>query len=599
MNNILQQAHNLFVHGRFKEVITLIAPLLNDQPNNPIFNKIMGLCYKDLHDSLLAIKYLNQSLKYQAKQHDLENIVGTIYKKLNKPELAIKHYQNAISIDGDNVNYLNNLGFMLINVQSYDQAEQCFIKSLKIKCDQANARIGLASSYNLNNNEFKAKELLKEVISDNPNNFIATYNLALICKKLKSYDEALSYFKSANAIKPNVTSLLENLGFLYYENNQVELAITAFKDGLKANPTDVALNSALARVLWEQGSKDFLSHYQTRKVSEMTIDLAIDYYFKLMKVGDIGKAGEVLSTIESTYENSLMVIIARSQFLYENKDYQKGYSTLINLQKIRPLVAAELDWLARHAFALGKYDEVIKIYEDLIIVEPDHQGYWCLLSTALREQDYGRFENLTLYNELIFIVDIDLPDGYDNIEKFNVELMAELKTTHISNHQPLEQSLVGGTQTIGNLFTGSKTNVEKLENSLKATITKTLNKLPHRITHPTLKHANSDFKFSGAWSVWLTSSGFHKSHYHSEGWYSGVYYVNTPDESDLKQGAGYLKIGEPDIILPSQHDAEYYIKPKSGQLVLFPSFLWHGTVPFKSKTPRVTVAFDITPQSKK
>ena len=30
-------------------------------------------------------------------------------------------------------------------------------------------------------------------------------------------------------------------------------------------------------------------------------------------------------------------------------------------------------------------------------------------------------------------------------------------------------------------------------------------------------------------------------------------------------------------------------------LVLFPSYFWHGTVPFVSDQPRLTVAFDAVP----
>jgi hypothetical protein len=30
-------------------------------------------------------------------------------------------------------------------------------------------------------------------------------------------------------------------------------------------------------------------------------------------------------------------------------------------------------------------------------------------------------------------------------------------------------------------------------------------------------------------------------------------------------------------------------------LVLFPSYLWHGTVPYEDRAPRLTVAFDAVP----
>jgi len=37
------------------------------------------------------------------------------------------------------------------------------------------------------------------------------------------------------------------------------------------------------------------------------------------------------------------------------------------------------------------------------------------------------------------------------------------------------------------------------------------------------------------------------------------------------------------------------VKPERGMLVLFPSFFWHGTVPFGGNGTRLTVAFDAVP----
>jgi hypothetical protein len=37
------------------------------------------------------------------------------------------------------------------------------------------------------------------------------------------------------------------------------------------------------------------------------------------------------------------------------------------------------------------------------------------------------------------------------------------------------------------------------------------------------------------------------------------------------------------------------LRPVPGRLALFPSYLWHGTVPFSDAEPRLTVAFDMKP----
>jgi len=38
-----------------------------------------------------------------------------------------------------------------------------------------------------------------------------------------------------------------------------------------------------------------------------------------------------------------------------------------------------------------------------------------------------------------------------------------------------------------------------------------------------------------------------------------------------------------------------FVKPERGMLVLFPSYFWHGTVPFGGSDTRLTVAFDAVP----
>ena len=40
---------------------------------------------------------------------------------------------------------------------------------------------------------------------------------------------------------------------------------------------------------------------------------------------------------------------------------------------------------------------------------------------------------------------------------------------------------------------------------------------------------------------------------------------------------------------------EYAVRPEPGRLVLFPSYLWHGTAPFETDESRLTIAFDVLP----
>ena len=95
---------------------------------------------------------------------------------------------------------------------------------------------------------------------------------------------------------------------------------------------------------------------------------------------------------------------------------------------------------------------------------------------------------------------------------------------------------------------------------------------------------------AGAWSVRLNRQGFHTDHVHPEGWLSSAFYIRLPH---ARGGEGWLKFGEPGTPTRPHLGAEYFVRPEPGMLVLFPSYMWHGTVPFASAGTRLTCAFDV------
>ena len=117
----------------------------------------------------------------------------------------------------------------------------------------------------------------------------------------------------------------------------------------------------------------------------------------------------------------------------------------------------------------------------------------------------------------------------------------------------------------------------------------------HNKKHPFLKHVASSFQYQGSWSVLLQKQGFHKNHYHSEGWISGPYYNQIPNAVE-GNGEGWIEFGIPEFNMRDKLEADYVVKPKDGLLVLFPSYFWHGTRPFTTNETRMTVAFDVIPK---
>ena len=58
---------------------------------------------------------------------------------------------------------------------------------------------------------------------------------------------------------------------------------------------------------------------------------------------------------------------------------------------------------------------------------------------------------------------------------------------------------------------------------------------------------------------------------------------------------GWLKFGELFFDVALKNPVRRAVQPVPGRLVLFPSYMWHGTIPFQDAQPRTTIAFDAVP----
>jgi hypothetical protein len=168
---------------------------------------------------------------------------------------------------------------------------------------------------------------------------------------------------------------------------------------------------------------------------------------------------------------------------------------------------------------------------------------------------------------------------------------------HTDKREVVTQSLRGGTQTMENLFDRGHDLVERLRARIDEAVTTYISRMKADEAHPLLKRRREGFGYSGSWSSRLHDCGFHTNHFHPKGWISSAYYVALPEVVDSAEGQqGWIKFGEPAFEAGLKTPIRRTIQPHAGRLVLFPSYMWHGTVPFHSQAPRMTIAFDAVPK---
>jgi len=248
----------------------------------------------------------------------------------------------------------------------------------------------------------------------------------------------------------------------------------------------------------------------------------------------------------------------------------------------------------RHLLRCRKAEEASAFGQQLLSRGAGYE-VWPYLSIAWRLLGDPRWDWLDRGSDLISVQDLA------ELEPLLPDLTEVLRGLHTARVHPFEQSPRGGTQTDGALLARDEPEIRALRDILHAAVARHAEGLPPvEPDHPILGRPRTGLRFVGSWSVRLTGEGFHVSHVHTRGWISAALYVSLPQSlGDGTHGHdGWLALGAPpaelglDDLKPVR-----LVEPKPARLVLFPSIMWHGTLPF-AEGERLTVAFDATPSGR-
>jgi Flp pilus assembly protein TadD len=253
--------------------------------------------------------------------------------------------------------------------------------------------------------------------------------------------------------------------------------------------------------------------------------------------------------------------------------------------------------LAAAQLGVGNAGAAIAECETLLARTPDDQYLIALETTAWRLLGDERYAQLCDYRNLVVPTQLEAPPPWRDLPGFLADLRVSLNRLHNPDgHALLFQSLRNGTETTQDLSRSADPAIRALFAAFAAPIRHYLEHIGQG-SDPLRRRNQGRWRFNGAWSVRLHSSGYHANHTHPRGWISSACYIELPDcMNDDRNDEGVLTFGEPGIATTPKLGAEYSVRPQVGMLVLFPSYFWHGTVPFRSSQARLTVAFDAVPE---
>ena len=379
-----------------------------------------------------------------------------------------------------------------------------------------------------------------------------------------------------------------------------ERAETALRDCLRLEPRLSEAHNSLAQLIWIR-TADLAQ--ATEVLDQSLRTYANDDALWATKAAILQGAGDTRGAYEclaprAERPQAPPVLLVRAGLSALDFDPAKALSLAQRAMPSMPDNSSARSLLAAAQLGVGDARAALQECEALLIQAPDDQYLIALQTTALRLLGDERYAQLCDYQNLVLPLQIEPPAPWADVPSFLTDLTASLNRLHDPNgHALLFQSLRHGTETTQDLTRSADAAVRGLFQAFAAPIERYLEHIG-RGADPLRRRNNGRWRFNGSWSVRLRNRGFHMSHVHPRGWISSAFYVELPDVmADTRTDEGILSFGKPGILTTPSVEPEYSVRPTPGMLVLFPSYFWHGTIPFESPQPRLTVAFDAVPVS--
>lgn len=594
----LKKAQALEQAGRIAEAEPIYRALLRAYPNHAALTYNLALAVKALGQSVEAESLLRRAIVLEPGEAVLHNALGNILCDQGKFEAARACYAQAIALKPYYVDAHYNLGTSHEAEGRPRDAIDAYERTLSIQpdCVQALARIG-ALMY-MNKLFANALPYLDKAVALRPDHFGAQYHRGCVLAELQRYDEALTAWHLADALRPrNFETALAIANTLQLIGRNDD-ALAALWDLVEKRPKRIETHYQLNSLAWATGRKDvFLKSFAYAREREgEDPDLLLHEAGFRSRLDENEEAERLLRRARELAPERADIAGLLGRTLAQQRKFADSYAFYDAAIKADPQTTK---YRVAFGFALlsdHQPREALRVLEEARAADAFDQLALAGLCLAYRELGDSRYSVLADIANHVRVYDIKVPRGFADARAFNNALAQELQKFHSSTVEPIDQSLRGGTQTLGDLFDQKSIFVQQVRDTITEAVADYVRSLPDDPTHPLSARKAENFTYSGSWSCQLRSSGYHANHVHPSGWISSAYYVHLPHGIDeALDHQGWLKFAESNLALGARDQAEHLVKPIVGRLVLFPSYFWHGTVPFTADDTRLGIAFDVVP----
>lgn len=433
----------------------------------------------------------------------------------------------------------------------------------------------------------------RQAIAANPRSGAAEHNLAACLGDAGRWAEAEPHIRAAFAKGIDAPETWLVLGRCQQSLGRLEAGEAAFRQAIRRRPDMADAQRELAQLLWMRSgdaSTALKDIDAALKAAPNNGALGFVKAQALEFMGRVDEAYGLMLRMAEAHPQVGSVLVYASQLAVQLGRTDAGLQFAERAQRVAPGELPVLVTLAEALITAGQAQRASDVAGDIRRKWSTNQHGIALQATAWRMLGDARYRKLYDYGSLVGSALLDVPDGWASREAYVADVSAALNALHAFKEHPFNQSLRHGSQAV-DILQQTHAALRALPQALDGPIKRRLQELGPG-DDPVRARNRGTYAFQGMWSVKLRPGGYHIDHVHPAGWLSSACYIETVPP---KGREGWIRFGQPGLKMQPPLEAEHYVEPKPGMLVLFPSYMWHGTVPFTGDKPRLTFAFDLVP----
>jgi tetratricopeptide (TPR) repeat protein len=595
LDSQLNQATASFGRGELAQAESMCRTVLAAAPNNAAALHLLGLVRTRGGDRRGGEELLRRSVELEPADPRLRLNFATFLRRAGRLEEAERVYRRVLQLAPGERGARHGLILTLENLGRTREAEiQC--RTL-VDSDRANpdgwAALGIVLA---NQNRLpEAEGAYRQALALGPRNAPLHRRLGALLAQLERAEEALALLARAQALGVRGFELELARGRALGQLGRLEEAEHAFAAAVQLRPRHADAQLYLARVRQALGDPDFSRSLAAAVLEARDLNLREALAALLLNAGR-GDVAEGLLREELKRAGPVPRLrFMLSRVMREGGRLAEAETEALEAAAALPDEPGVVENLVSILLSRGRPNEAMAFIRTQRARMPGAQGWIAHEAIVARLLGQPLYGELYDYQRLVRCYELQPSSGFASMAEFNAALLPVLTARYRANAQPLGESLRNGRVTTRNLVMDPDPLIRALLRVFEEPLRAYLGVLGRDAAHPLSARNQGTVQITSAWSVQLNRGGFHVNHFHNHGWLSSAYYVQVPEEAgDTELKSGWLRLGEPRFPTPGA-GVGCVVQPHAGQLVLFPSYMWHGTSPILGPQPRTAVSFDAVP----